>query len=422
MVRAGDDPSVTASGKKQTHPVEADVRECTDLSVIVAHDEDGLAGKLEGEIVAALRDGIRTAGTDPFPGEDIAKFPGEKFPGRVDTRRCGPCLPEGTFRVGLEFADERVDRILGGIGGHQHVTCPVAGWRSFLDLTALSTDPRPGRGQVQCHGGAPEIDAALTSVAAAAIRAGLFQALSGGVAQLVEQGNHNPWVGGSSPSSATTSPNRQPDPAPALVSSIRFFGRGHPARCRCHDGHPQIVKGLLQDRIIDGFEETFEMRGLLSGERPQGTAVPRFAKFDTALFQFEASDNAAVGTSVEGADALQNHRFHVLYHESMGRRDAHGEDPVGNLQGLAVSGQVLAHDFGPVRDHPGPGETLAAECASGGFREDPPQMPEPAVRCRTPAGTVFGSSVHVPDHASTIAQSGRKGFFAGTQPPSPGLG
>ncbi len=32
--------------------------------------------------------------------------------------------------------------------------------------------------------------------------------LSGGVAQLAEQGNHNPWVGGSNPSAATNNKAR----------------------------------------------------------------------------------------------------------------------------------------------------------------------------------------------------------------------
>ena len=89
--------------------METDVRERADLAAVVAHDEDGLARDLEGEVVAPPGNGVGAARADPLLREDPAEFPfQEPFRG-IDGGRRGPRLLEGQLGIGLEFFDEGVE-------------------------------------------------------------------------------------------------------------------------------------------------------------------------------------------------------------------------------------------------------------------------------------------------------------------------
>ena len=193
----------------------------------------------------------------------------------------------------------------------------------------------------------------------------MHRAFSGGVAQLVEQGNHNPWVGGSSPSSATTSP------CPNVV--------------RCDDGASQIEKGLSQRRFPHGCDKTFEMGRLRGIQRPLlPPLLRRSGSIDVTLLQPDAVDDGIVSGAEIRVDAIQNDRLLDLHRGGVGRCDDDGEGAAGDPCRTAVLGGVAIDDVGPVGEDAGAGKALAPEGTSRGLRQDPSQMDESSLGAARP--------------------------------------
>ena len=192
----------------------------------------------------------------------------------------------------------------------------------------------------------------------------MHRAFSGGVAQLVEQGNHNPWVGGSSPSSATTSP------CPNIV--------------RCDDGASQIEKGLSQRRIPHGCDKTFEMGRLRGIQRPQIPPLRRSGRVDVTLLQPDAVDDGIASGAEVCVDAIQNDRLLDLHRGGVGRCDDNSERAAGDPCRTAVFGGVAIDDVGPVGEDAGAGKALAPERAPRRLRQDPSQMDEPPLCAARP--------------------------------------
>ena len=192
----------------------------------------------------------------------------------------------------------------------------------------------------------------------------MHRAFRGGVAQLVEQGNHNPWVGGSSPSSATTSPC--------------------PDAVRCDDSASQIEKSLSERRIPHRCDKAFEMGRLCGIQDPLRTPSCRCWSIDVALLQPDAVDDGIASGAEVGVDAIENDRLLDLHRGCMGRCDDDGEGAAGDPCRAAVYGGVVIDDVGPVGEDAGAGKAPPPEGASRGLRQDSSQMDEPSLCAACP--------------------------------------